>query len=104
MKFFAPVIAAILSTATLTVQAAKTNALKEKVAAMTEEQKQTRLKEIEERVEEIKEMDKSELTTEDKQEMRQELKQLKKEAKATQGVYLSIGAIIIIILLLILIL
>ncbi len=49
-------------------------------------------------------MDKSELTSEDREELLSELKDLKKESKAAQGVYLSVGAIIIIILLLILIL
>jgi ribosomal protein L20A (L18A) len=48
-------------------------------------------------------MDKSSLSRADKKELRKEVKSLKKEA-ATQGIYLSIGAIIIIILLLILLL
>ena len=104
IRLYLPVIALLLSTTTLTVQAAKTDFTKEKVTAMTEEQKQVRLKEIEDRVEEIKDMNKSELTSEDRQELRQEVKSLKKEARATNGVYLSIGAILIIILLLILIL
>lgn len=104
MKFYLPVIAIMLSAGTMTVQAAKNDALKEKFAAMTTEQKQARVEEITERVEEIRDMDKSELTSEDRQDLRKELKGLKKEAKAANGVYLSLGAIIIIILLLILIL
>lgn len=104
LKMYLPVLAIMLSSTTLTVNAAKNDLLKAKVAAMTEEQKQIRIEEIKERVEEIKEMDKSELTSEDRQELRKELKELKQESKAVNGVYLSVGAIIIIILLLILIL
>jgi peptidoglycan hydrolase CwlO-like protein len=55
------------------------------------------------RLNEIKAMDKSNLTSSEKKELRTELKSLKKEMrKSTSGVYLSVGAIIIIILLLIL--
>ncbi|MFN0293742.1 hypothetical protein [Pedobacter helvus] len=57
------------------------------------------------RVDEIKAMDKSKLTREEKKELRKELKEMKKKANSMSGgVYLSVGAIIIIILLLILIL
>jgi protein-disulfide isomerase len=71
---------------------------------MTAEQK-VQLQRIVNRVEEIKAMDKSDLTKAEKSELKSELKELKKQARATGGgVYLSVGAIIIIILLLILIL
>lgn len=57
------------------------------------------------RVDEIKAMDKSNLSRAEKKELRKELKEMKKKANAMGGgVYLSVGAIIIIILLLILIL
>lgn len=57
------------------------------------------------RLEEIKAMTKSDLTRAEKKELRKEVKSIKKELKATgNGVYLSVGAIIIVILLLILIL
>jgi hypothetical protein len=57
------------------------------------------------RLNEIKEMDKSEMTRAEKKELRKEVKAIKSELKATgNGVYLSVGAIIIIILLLILLL
>ncbi|WP_113663015.1 hypothetical protein [Pedobacter nanyangensis] len=57
------------------------------------------------RVDEIKAMDKSKLSREERKELRKELREMKKKAKAMGGgVYLSVGAIIIIILLLILIL
>lgn len=71
---------------------------------MTDNQK-VRLAEITTRVEEIKSMDKSELSREDRKSLRNELQEMKKEAKAMNGgVYLSVGAIIIVILLLILLL
>lgn len=57
------------------------------------------------RLEEIKKMDKSNLNSSEKKELRKEVKSIKKTLKSTgNGVYLSIGAIIIIILLLILLL
>jgi hypothetical protein len=70
------------------------------------EQQQMRLRVIEQRVLEIKDMDKSSLSRQERKDLRKELVQMKKEAKAATsgGVYLSVGAIIIIILILILIL
>ncbi len=57
------------------------------------------------RLEEIKKMDKSNLNSSEKKELRKEVKTIKKTLKSTgNGVYLSVGAIIIIILLLILLL
>jgi hypothetical protein len=57
------------------------------------------------RLNEIKEMDKSNLTSSDKKELRKEVKSLRSNLKEkSSGVYLSVGAIIIIILLLILLL
>jgi hypothetical protein len=57
------------------------------------------------RLEEIKDMNKSELTRLEKKSLRKEVKDIRKEMKSMSGgVYLSVGAIIIIILLLILIL
>jgi gas vesicle protein len=57
------------------------------------------------RLEEIKEMDKSSLKSSEKKELRKEVREIKSELKRSgQGVYFSVGAIIIIILLLILLL
>ena len=57
------------------------------------------------RLEEIKEMDKSDMSRAEKKELRAEVKEIKAALKSTgNGVYLSVGAIIIIILLLILLL
>lgn len=69
----------------------------------TEVPKEVLAQQIEHRLIEIRDMDKSNLSRADKKELRKEVKSLKKQA-ASQGVYLSIGAIIIIILLLILLL
>ena len=55
------------------------------------------------RLEEIKEMDKSDLSRVEKKELRKEVRTIKADLKSTgNGVYLSVGAIIIIVLLLIL--
>ena len=57
------------------------------------------------RLEEIKAMDKSSMTSVEKKELRKEVRTIKANLKASNnGVYLSVGAIIIIILLLILLL
>jgi chromatin segregation and condensation protein Rec8/ScpA/Scc1 (kleisin family) len=57
------------------------------------------------RLEEIKEMDKSELTAGEKMELRKEVRTLKADLKALSGgIYLSVGAAILIVLLLILVL
>ena len=57
------------------------------------------------RLNEIKDMDKSDLSRSEKRELRKEVKAIKADLKSSNnGIYLSVGAIIIIILLLILIL
>jgi hypothetical protein len=81
-----------------------TDPIKERVASMTDEEKKIRAEEIKRRVYEIRDMDKSDLSRGERKALRKELKEIKKEARAIQGIYLSVGAIIIIILLLILIL
>ena len=69
----------------------------------TEVPKEVRAQQIEHRLIEIKNMDKSNLSKAEKKDLRKEVKGLKKEARHA-GIYLSVGAIIIIILLLILLL
>lgn len=76
---------------------------KEAIATMTDEQKAAHLEEIKARVAEIKAMDRSTLTKEDRKALRKELREMRREAKAVTGVYISVGALIIIILLLIII-
>jgi predicted PurR-regulated permease PerM len=64
-----------------------------------------RAKVLNERLIEIKEMDKSNMTAIERRELRSEVKAIKEElTQVSGGVYLSIGAIIVIILLLILLL
>jgi hypothetical protein len=65
--------------------------------------KEVRAQQIEARLIEIRKMDKTNLTSVEKKELRKEVKELRKEAR-NGGIYLSVGAIIIIILLLILLL
>ena len=76
---------------------------KEKVTLTVEEKAKVDL--MVNRIKEIRDMDKSNLTRVERKALRKEVKEIKANLKAAgQGVYLSIGAIIIIILLLILIL
>lgn len=72
--------------------------------ANSEAIKEANLVRIKARIEEIRDMDKSTLTSADRKALRKELRLLGKEARNNGGIYLSVGAIIIIILLLILIL
>lgn len=77
---------------------------KKPATELTEAQK-VELNRITKRVEEIRDMDKSDLTKVERKALRKELKEMKQQARALSGgVYLSVGAIIIIILVLILIL
>jgi hypothetical protein len=77
---------------------------KEAIATMSEAQKQALIQQMKDRVEEIKAMDKSQLTKEERKQLKTELRAMKKESRAVTGVYISVGALIIIILLLIIIL
>jgi len=64
-----------------------------------------RVKTLLSRVDEIRAMDRSKLSRVERKELRKELRTINTELKSTgNGIYLSIGAIIVIILLLILIL
>ncbi|RZJ14198.1 MAG: hypothetical protein EON51_19325 [Acinetobacter sp.] len=91
-----------LAVSATNVSAANNN--KEPKTEMTAEQK-VQFDKIVNRVEEIRNMDKSNLTRDEKKALRKELREMKDKARAMSGgVYLSVGAIIIIILLLILIL
>jgi len=106
-KFLLLVLTSVLSvTATLTAAPAPKKAVEEKVMAMTTEQKEARIVEMKQRVEQIKAMDKSQLSRAERKALKDELKSMNKEAKVIRsgGIYISLGALIIIILLLILIL
>jgi predicted PurR-regulated permease PerM len=64
-----------------------------------------RAQQLIQRLEDIRGMNKSELTRMEKKSLRKEVKEIKKEMKTMSGgVYLSVGAILIVILLLILLL
>lgn len=98
---YALVLVFLIGISTNTVFAADKN---EPKTEMTAEQK-AQFDKIVNRVEEIRKMDKSNLTKAERKALRTELRQMKEQARAMSGgVYLSVGAIIIIILLLILIL
>ena len=107
-KFLLPAFITILSMTAVQVHASNDGkaALREKTAAMSDEQKQARAAEIEKRVQEIKDMDKSNLSRLERKDMRDELRNMNKESKAigNGGIYLSVGGILLIILVLILIL
>jgi len=82
-----------------------TKAIKEKFEGMTDTQKEERITQIQQRIEEIKAMDKSTLTKIERKDLRHELRDMNKEARAARGrTTIVIGGLVIIILLLILIL
>jgi len=82
-----------------------TKAIRDKVNGMTDAQKEERITQIQQRVEEIKAMDKSQLTKAERKDLRRELKDMNKEARAAHGrTTIVIAGLVIIILLLILIL
>jgi DNA-binding transcriptional regulator WhiA len=88
----------------LSVQFVNATPEKDPKKELTEAQ-QIRLAEMEERLEEIKAMDFKSMSKDEIKSVRSEMKEMKEEAKkAGNGVYLSVGAIIIILLILILVL
>ena len=88
----------------LSVQFVNATSEKDPKKELTEAQ-QIRLAEMEERLEEIKAMDFKSMSKDEIKSVRSEMKEMKEEAKkAGNGVYLSVGAIIIILLILILVL
>ena len=72
---------------------------------LTAEQ-EVQLQRIEQRVQEIKDMDKSNLSRTERKALKKELRDMNKQAAAitSGGIYLSVGALLIVILLLILLL
>ena len=85
--------------------ATNTEPPKEKKAELTEEQK-ARIETLTKRVEAIKAMNRSKMSRVERAELRKELRDINKEAKAIrgQGIYISLGALLVIVLLLILLL
>ena len=88
----------------LTVPASATSIVPGSAAASTPKTEDARSQQLVQRLEVIRDMDKSDMSRTEKKNLRKEVKGIKKEMKSRGGVYLSIGAVIIIILLLILIL
>lgn len=87
----------MLSSATNLVQAKTATPKNESTA-----QQQLRMNQISQRVEEIKKIDKSTLSTQEQQNLKSELTAMKKEAKASGngGIYLSVTALLVIIIIL----
>lgn len=103
MKKIFAILALVFSAHLLAAAPASDDKSKKGETELTEAQKE-RLAEIQERVDEIKAMDFSMMSKEEKKDVRMELKDMKEEAKrAGGGVYISVGAIIIILLILILV-
>lgn len=89
------------------VQAKKldNSAMSLKVAAMTKEQKEQELANMQARTKEIMAMNISKMSAEQRKSLREELKGMKQEAKDIGGgVYISAGALIVLIIVLIIIL
>lgn len=102
MKKLLTILALFLSVQMLNAAPTETKGENNGKTELTEAQK-ARVTEMENRLEEIKGMDFQSMSKDEKNDVREEMKEMKAEARATgNGVYLSIGAIIIIILLLIL--
>ncbi|MFO7925039.1 MAG: hypothetical protein R6U58_15260 [Bacteroidales bacterium] len=60
------------------------------------------ISQIEMRIEEIRDMDKSELTEEERLELRKELKDIKDVVTSPRGIYISVGGLILILILILL--
>jgi hypothetical protein len=108
LKNFLQIAFIVCSLNTLSVPKAKASvqAFNKTNNITKEEEPSERAKALLVRLFEIKNMDKTTLTSSDKKALRKELRSMKKEMKASGGldskVYISVGAIIIIILLIIL--
>lgn len=99
LHFYCIMILLSFSVTTTTAYAA------DKHATTTTKEVPAEIQTMLDRLEEIKDMDKSSLKSSEKKELRKEVRAIKQNLKSSgHGIYLSVGAIIIIILLLILLL
>jgi hypothetical protein len=99
------IVTAMLLFAFIPIQLKAGTDTKSSVKATTETIEVTEVEVIEARLEEIKEMDKSELTSVEKRELRKEVRTLKSDLKTLGGgIYISVGGAILIVLILILLL
>ena len=84
-----------------------TNLVQAKIATKSDltEQQNLRMNQISQRVEEIKKLDKSILSSQEQQNLKSELTAMKKEAKkaGSGGIYLSVSALLVIIIILLII-
>jgi hypothetical protein len=106
-RFYLCMLALVLMfSSNLSMASSGKDAIRKKVEGMTEEQITARYEEMQQRVQEIKAMDKSSLTKMERKDIKKELKEMNQEARVSGngGIYLSVGAILLIILILILIL
>ena len=103
MKKLFAIFALFLSTQLIIAAPMNDSKNKKGETELTEAQEE-RLSEIQVRVDEIKAMDFSTMSKDEKKDVRMELRDMKEEAKRTgNGVYISVGAIIVILLILILV-
>jgi Skp family chaperone for outer membrane proteins len=101
-KIFKLSLFLIIVVSSFSVQAAGKNPFVKK--APTEQEAQ-RLSEIQVRINEIKAIDKSNLTKEERKELRKELTAIKKEARRLSGgFYFAAGAIVVLVIVLLLVL
>jgi hypothetical protein len=105
-RIWLTVLIMLLCLNTITALAEDKKTVQARVENMSEEQKEVRYIQMKQRVDEIKNMDKSALSKEERKALRSELKDMNQEAKAIGrgGVYISFAGLIIIILLLIILL
>jgi hypothetical protein len=107
IRYYLPAAIMLLSLTATDVSARtfKNTPATENVAVLTPQQVDARIQEMKLRVAEIRTMDKSSLTRAQRKDLRLELKNMNREARGMgrNGIYISVGALIIIILLLILI-
>ena len=104
-KLFCFAFAALVLSTTPAISKDLPKAAIEATAPKDDEAAAARAQVLINRLEEIKAMDKSNMTRSEKKALRKEVKEIRSELRTTgNGIYLSVGAIIIIILLLILLL
>jgi len=98
-------IAAFLLLFSLSATAQTSSGIADPAQASSTPTEETRARQLMDRLETIKNMDRSTLTKSERKDLRKEVKEIRKETKAASGgVYLSVGAILLVILILILIL
>jgi aminopeptidase N len=98
-------MAAIFMLATFPLQSRAADEIESVAVETVESNEDAKAEAIMERLAEIEEMDKSEMSASEKKEVRKEVRSLKKDLKELgSGVYLSAGALILVIVLLILLL